>query len=216
MILVSDILAKVGHLMLDPDHVRWTEAEIIGWTNESAGAILTRRPAAFSRRSVHTLVAGTLQSIPTGGSMLLDIVRNVGADGVKPGEAIRRTDRQLLDDSDANWHSAKPKSTVKQYTFDDRAPTVFYVYPPVTAGVKIEMFDAALPPAVATVSDQLDINAEYAEAVVNYVAYRCNIKDSEYSSPAAAVNYYQAFEAALGIKSQTQAAASPNQPTNSV
>jgi len=78
------------------------------------------------------------------------------------------------------------------------------------------MFDAALPPAVATVSDQLDINAEYAEAVVNYVAYRANIKDSEYASPAAAVNYYQAFEAALGIKSQTQAMASPNQPANSV
>ena len=216
MILVSDIVAKVGYLMLDTEHVRWTVPEIIGWINESAGAILTRRPAAFARRSVYTLVAGTLQSIPAGGAMLLDVVRNMAADGVKPGEAIRRTDRQLLDDSDANWHTAKPKSVVKQYTYDDRAPTIFYVYPPVVAGVKVELMDAALPPTVDDVADQFDINTEYTEAVVNYVAYRCNIKDSEYASPAAAINYYQAFEASLGIKSQTQAMASPNQPTNSV
>ena len=213
---MSDIVAKVGYLMLDPTHVRWTEAEIIGWINESAGAILTRRPAAFARRSVHTLAAGTLQNIPAGGSMLLDVVRNIGSDGEKPGAAIRRTDRQLLDDSDPNWHTGKQKSHVKQYTYDDRAPYIFYVYPPVVAGVKVELFDAALPAAVASVNDALDMNNEYTEAVVNYVAYRCNIKDSEYASPAAAVNYYQAFEAALGIKSQTQTASSPNQPANSV
>lgn len=216
MILVSDIVTKIGHLMLDPTHVRWTEAEIIGWINESAGAIMTRRPAAFTRRSVHTLAAGTLQSIPAGGSMLIDVVRNMKADGATPGEAIRRSDRQLLDDTDANWHTAKPKTVVKQYTYDDRAPQMFYVYPPVVAGVKVEVMDAALPPAVITTADFMDINNEYTEAVVNYVAYRCNIKDSEYASPAAAINYYQAFEASLGIKSQTQAMASPNQPTNSV
>lgn len=216
MIQVSDIVAKVGYLMLDTDHVRWTVSELIGWINESAGAILTRRPAAFARRSVHTLVAGTLQSIPAGGAMLLDVVRNIGADGVKPGEVIRRTDRQLLDDSDPNWHTTKPKSVVKQYTYDDRAPLIFYVYPPVNAGVKVELMDSALPPAVDDVADMFDIGNEYTEAVVNYVAYRANIKDSEYASPAAAINYYQAFEASLGIKSQTQAMASPNQPTNSV
>lgn len=216
MIQVSDIVAKVGYLMLDSDHIRWTVAEIIGWINESAGAILTRRPAAFARRSVHTLIAGTMQSIPAGGAMLLDVTRNIKADGTTPGTIVRRTDRQLLDDSDPDWHTAKAKTAVKQYTYDDRVPLIFYVYPPVVAGVKVEIMDAALPPAVLTATEQFDIGAEYTEAVVNYVCYRCNIKDSEYASPAAAINFYQAFEAALGIKTQTQAAASPNQPTNSV
>ena len=62
----------------------------------------------------------------------------------------------------------------------------------------------------------LDIGAEYQEAVVNYVAYRCNTKDSEFAAPAVATAFYQAFEASLGIKTTTQAAASPNQPGNSV
>lgn len=214
MIAVSDIAARVAYLLIDPDHIRWSMTELIAWMNESAGAILTRRPAAFARRSVVSLEAGTLQTVD--GVMLLDVVRNFAANGTTPGAVIRRTDRQLLDDSDPDWHTSKPKAVVKQYTYDDRTPQIFYVYPPVTAGVKVEVLDAALPPTVSAETDSLAIGSEYLEAVVNYVCYRCNTKDSEYASPALAISFYQAFETALGIKSQTQAAASPNQPGNSV
>lgn len=214
MIAVSDIAARVAYLLIDPDHIRWSMEELIAWMNESAGAIMTRRPAAFARRSVVALQAGTLQNIT--GVMLLDVVRNFAANGTTPGAIIRRTDRQLLDDSDPEWHTAKPKSVVKQYTYDDRTPQIFYVYPPVTAGVKVEVLDAALPEPISADTDSLAIGSEYLEAVLNYVCYRCNTKDSEYASPALAISFYQAFEAALGIKSQTQIAASPNQPGNSV
>lgn len=213
---VSDVLTKAGYLLIDESHVRWTVSELIGWINEAAGAILTRRPAAFSRRSVHALAGGTLQSVPTGGAMLLDVTRNIKADGTTPGAVIRRTDRQLLDDSDPNWHTSREKSSIRSYTYDDRTPSIFYVYPPAVAGTKVEVLDAAMPAAVATQSDSLAINAEYLEAVINYVCYRCHTKDSEYANPANAIAFYQAFEAGLGIKTQTQAMASPNQPTNSV
>lgn len=215
MIPASDVITKVGFLLIDSQHVRWTVPELIGWINEAMGAILTRRPAAFARRSIQELVAGSVQTIPTGSAMLLDVVRNITAANT-PGEAIRRTDRQLLDDSDPNWHTSKPKAAVKQYTYDDRTPQIFYVYPPVVDGVKVEVLEAALPATIDSEGDSLDIGAEYLEAVTNYVCYRCNSKDSEFSSPSAAVAFYQAFESALGIKSQTQAAASPNQPGNSV
>ena len=215
-IAASDIIAKVGYLLIDEGHVRWTVSELIGWINESAGAILTRRPAAFARRSVATLVAGTLQTIPADAAMLLDVTRNMKSDGTTPAGVIRRTDRQLLDDSDPDWHTSRQRTAVKHYTYDDRTPTIYYVYPPVTAGVKVEMMDAALPAAVADQNGSLAINPEYLEAVVNYVAYRCHTKDAEYANPTVAVAFFQAFENALGIKSQTQAMASPNQPTNSV
>lgn len=214
MIAVSDVAARVAYLLIDPDHIRWSLTEIIAWMNESAGAIMTRRPAALARRSVIALEAGTFQTIE--GAMLLDVTRNFAANGTTPGGVIRRSDRQLLDDSDPDWHTSKPKTAVKQYTYDDRTPQIFYVYPPVVAGVKVEVLDAALPATVSAATDNIAIGQEYLEAVVNYVCYRCNSKDSEFSSPSAAVAFYQAFEQALGIKIQTQAAASPNQPGNSV
>lgn len=216
MIPVSDIVAKVGFLLLDSDHIRWTVPELIGWINESAGAIMVRRPAAFARRSVKALAAGTLQSIPEGGAILLDVVRNIGADGTAPGSIVRRTDLQLLDDSDPDWHKTKPKTSVRHYTYDDRAPTQFYVYPPVVAGTKVEVIDAAMPALVDDLTDQYAIAAEYEDAVVSYVAYRCSAKDSEYANPAQAAAFFQAFESSLGGGVQSQAASSPNLPGNSV
>lgn len=207
---------RVSDLLIDQDRVRWTEEERVRWANEAMGAIMTRRPQAFARRIVHALVAGSYQALPADSSQLFDVSRNIASDGVTSGRSIRRTDRQLLDDSDPDWHMGKLKTEVRQYVYDDRVPKVFYVYPPAVAGTKVELLDAAMPADIASLADTLGIGAEYLEAVVNYVCYRCNSKDSEYSNAAVATAFYQAFEAALGLKSQTQAAASPNQPTNSV
>lgn len=215
-IQVSYILLSTDDLLNDDDRVRWPALERIRWINEAAGAILSRRPAAFATRAVHDLVAGTYQTIPSSGAILLDVVRNIGSDGVSPGVPIRRTDRQLLDDTDPTWHTGTQTAVIKHYTFDDRAPKVFYCYPPAIAGTKVEILHAAMPAAVASDADAMQIGAEYMEAVINYVCYRCNAKDGEYANAALASAFYQAFEAALGVKSQSQAAASPNQPTNSV
>lgn len=207
---------RVSDLLIDPDRERWTAEERVRWANEAMGAIMTRRPAAFARRIVHTLVAGVYQTLPEDSSVLLDVSRNMKADGITSGRPIRRTDRQLLDDSDPDWPINKPKTEVRQYVFDERVPKAFWVYPPVVAGTKVELLDAALPAEISSLADTLAISAEYLEAVVNYVCYRCNSKDSEFANGAIAAAFYQAFEAALGVKNQSQQAVSPNQPTNSV
>ncbi|HTN66414.1 MAG TPA: DUF6682 family protein [Burkholderiaceae bacterium] len=215
---VRSILTRTDDLLLDAGRIRWSVAERIRWGNEAMGAILIRRPSAFARRSVHALQAGTYQTLPAGGALFLDLVRNIGPDGVTPGRPVRRTDRQLLDDADPNWHRIKAKAEIKQYTFDDRLPTVFYVYPPAIAGANVELIDAALPADVAEDDEagSFQIGAEYMEPVVNYVAYRANCKDSEFANGQIAGAYYQAFEAALGGQSVAQVNASPNQPTTSV
>lgn len=213
---VSDILVRVGDLMLDEEHVRWTAEELIRWINDAPSALLARRPAAISRTTVHELVAGTYQTIPDGGVLLLDVVRNMGTDGATPGRPVRRSDRQQIDDIDPDWHTATPKVVIQQYTFDDRLPKSFYVYPPAVAGTQVELVDAALPATVTSESDILDVGAEYIDPIVNYVIYRAHSKDSEFANGAIAGAYYQAFEAALGVKSAVDVNASPNQPGNSV
>lgn len=220
---VSDILKRTDDLLLDEvgddgDRVRWPNAERIRWANDAMGAILNRKPGALAQRVVFPLAAGTYQALPANGSMLLDVVRNIGADGVAPGLPIRRTDRQLLDDSDPTWHTGKQKGSIKHFTYDDRTPKVFYVYPPAIAGTKVELLQAALPAPVAEndLTGIFDIGAEYMEAVVNYVCYRAFSKDSEFAQAAIASGFYQAFEAALGEKSAADIGASPNQPGNSV
>ena len=216
MIPFSEVIDRAGDLLLDGDHVRWTKQELVRWGNEAMGAILTRKPAAFAVNVAHTLNAGTKQTIPGDGSLFLDVPHNLKADGVTPGRSVRRTDRQLLDDTDPDWHAGKPSNVIRNYTFDDRVPKIFYTYPPAIAGTKVELTHAVLPAPIADEAGTLDIGREYLEPVVNYVAYRANSKDSEYANPNAAIAYYQAFEAALGGKTQAEVATSPNQAQNSV
>lgn len=216
MLPVSNVIDRIGYLLLDSNHIRFPVAELLLWSNEAMGAILTRKPGAFAQTVVTALVAGSKQTIPSGGASLMDVTRNIKADGVTPGRAIRRSDRQLLDDTDPDWHTSKAKSEIRNYTFDDRIPKTFYCYPPAIAGTKVELVHAVLPADVTTEAASLDIAPEYLEAVANYVAYRCNSKDSEYANPAAAMAFYQAFEAALGNKANSENMVSPNQAQNSV
>lgn len=217
---VQDIIDRVTDLLLDKDRAddqaRWTDDELIRWLNDSRMAILTRRPAACSKTVVQTLVAGTLQSLPDGGVMLLDVVRNMGTDGATPGRSIRRTDRQNIDDNDLYWHKGRSSTEISQFTYDDRNPKEYFVFPPATAGTRVQIVHAAIPAAVTALTDNLDIGLEYMDAPVNYVCYRAKSKDSEYANAAEAAGFYAAFNDVLGVNAQSQSTTSPNQPGNSV
>lgn len=220
MIPVQDIIDRATDLLLDKDRAddqaRWSDAELIRWINDSRMAIAIRRPQSSSKMAALALAAGTKQAMPSDGVQLLDVVRNLGMSGTTPGRGIRRTDRQAIDDVDPDWHSGTPSDEISQFTYDERAPKTFFVYPPAEAGVQVEILYAAIAPAVAEASDSLDLSLDCLEAVVNYVAYRAKSKDTEYANAAEASAYFAAFMEALGAQSQSQVEASPNQPGNSV
>ena len=218
---VQDIVTRVCDLLLDTDRsndnsVRWGDAELIRWINDSRMALLTRRPNSCSKISNFTLVDGTQQAIPSDGVELIDIVRNMGMDGATVGKSIRRTDRQNIDDSDMNWHAGTPSASISQFTFDDRLVKTFFVYPPAIAGTQILGVYAAIPAQVSALTDTLGIDLENMDAVVNYVCYRAKSKDSEYANAAEAAAFYGAFNDAIGVNMQTQAANTPNKAGNSV
>lgn len=208
MIPVQDILRRTDNMLNDVKRVRWTTQERLDWLNESAGAILNRRPAAFTKTLTHTLVAGTKQEIPTGTAQLMDVIRNLNADN-SPGRPVGIVDRKLLDDSDPDWHAARQASAIVNYTHDGRMPTTFYVYPPAKVGIKVEMAVAALPVAVDDVADSFDVAPEYMESVANYICYRCKIKDGEYANAQEAAGFYAAFQDSLVNQTQAVQTAAP-------
>lgn len=218
MIPVQDIANRLIDLLLDydrgDDQARWSDPELIRWINDARMAILSRRPSACGKVATVALAQGSHQSLPEDGVILFDVICNMGA-GSAPGRAIRRTDRQNLDDDDMYWHKATAKSEISQFTLDDRTPKDFFVWPPAVAGTQVRLSYAAIPPAVTGLEDSLEIGLECMDAVVNYVAYRAKSKDSQYANAAEAAAFYGAFADALGSQNQAQAGASPNQPGNS-
>jgi len=209
-ISASILIQRAGFLLQDDEHVRWTVPELITWINEAAGALVTIRPSAGSKLVVLPLVAGTQQTLDDDVVQLLDIVRNVGADDVTPGRAIRLAERHLFDSADPDWHTRPGKATIKHYLYDDRTPNVFYVYPPALAGTKVQASITAMPEQVLATTDTLQLDAQFESALVNYMVFRAFAKDSEYANGAIATGYYQAFQAALGGKDAGEQSVSPN------
>jgi len=203
-IRAGDVLQRASIILNDEDFVRWTKEELFAWLNDAACEVVIRRPAARAVTGEITLDAGALQRLPDGGLELLDVVRNVG------GRPVRRTDRQLLDDSAPDWPIMRQASAIKHYTFDERTPTVFYVYPPAKAGVTVEALYSEAPPAVAADDDLLELDRAYMGPLVSYLLYRALAKDSEFANGTLAAAHFQAFTEALGTNNEVTGAASPN------
>lgn len=209
---VSDVISRARTLLNDTDATgyRWSQQDLIDYINDAQRMIAVLRPDSSSGTTVATLVAGTKQTIPSGGFRILDIPRNIGSDGSTPGRAIRIVDRDVLDQFEPGWHSATKKSEVKHYTYDERFPLEYFVYPPVNAGVKIEVRFGKFPTVLTATGDALSISDAYFEVILNYVMYRCYLKDAEFSGNAAlAAQYLQAASGLLGVKIGKDNAFSP-------
>lgn len=193
---VSDILKRLDDLMSDDERIRWSQDERIRWINDAGRELVLRRPAARALTQNLTLVAGTLQRTPEGTAQLLDVVRNIKANG-SAGSVIRITDRQIMDDANPDWHSMRA-STTHHYMQDDRTPTTFYVYPPAVEGAVVEVLLAVPPPPVSAVTDEIDMRAEFIGPIIDWCLYRMHSKDSEYSQGAVAMQHYSAFVDAIG------------------
>lgn len=210
MILVSDLLRRVGNLLNDRGHITWPIPELIDWANDGAAQIITRRPPAGSVTETLTLSEGALQSVNDPDVIaVLDIPYNITASG-GPGQPIARTSRYQLDTWEPGWYEHPPGDKVVHYTIDDRDPTQFYVYPPVKEGVEVEALVARIPVTVADKSASIRMDRVYLSALASYVAHRALSKDDELGNTQAAALFYSQFAEALGSQNETTAVVSAN------
>jgi hypothetical protein len=218
--IASDITSRARILLNDIDATRWIDSELFKWINDAQKLVAMVRPDASVATFVMTLIAGTRQTIPSGGFRLLDIVRNVttvtGSTPANqvvtvPGRSVRIVDREVLDTQDPYWHTATGSAEIKHFIYDNRSPTLFYVYPPATTSAKLEVVYSVAPTDVAAAGDTLSISDIYQDVVLNYVLYRAYSKDAEYASNAAlAGGYLNVVNQMLGIKTQKDVAYSPD------
>jgi hypothetical protein len=204
----------------DEDSVRWTVAELQYWLNDAYKETIGLRPDVNTQTAEYTCVAGPRQVITGSFSnaiRLVEVVRNLATTSNK--SSVRLTDRKSLDTQRRSWYSDTPSVSVEMYMFDPRTPKQFLVYPPATTAARLEVIYSVLP-AEHTLSDAQLLNPATAEtiriddifatALYDYMLYRAYSKDSEQTAMMQrAVAHYQAFQNALGIKQQVDAASQP-------
>lgn len=210
-IAASAVLSTVSTLIQDTTNVRWPQAELLTYLNDGQREVAIYKPNASITNGNIVLAAGTKQSLPATGLVLVDVVRNMG-NGSTPGNAIRVVAREVLDAQVPDWHnSANATNVVKHYVYSPLDPLKFYVYPYQTGGTYVEAIYGVTPAAVAAVGNAITIDDIYVPALVNYICYRAYSKDAEYAGNAAAAEkYYVQFVGLMTGKTAGELAYNPN------
>lgn len=215
----QSVIRRCVDTLQDTTGIRWATNELVRYLNDGQRAVVTERPDAMVTNAAKTLVAGTKQSIPTGGAKLMDVVRNTVSK-----KAVRLTNREILDSQNPNWHAQTGALDVIHYTFDPRDPTTFYVYPPALDTSSVDLVYSAYPADVAEPADgalytavtgNISVPDIFGNALQDYILFRAYSKDSEYAGNAArATAHYAAFANTLGIEIKATVAAQPTSAGN--
>lgn len=206
----SYLIAQASETAQDEANVQWTAAQSLEWLNDAQRAVAMARPDASTLTHSVTLVAGTQQTIT--GLRFMTAIRNMGADGVTPGRAIRLVERGAKDESDPYWHAETASTEVLEVIFDARTPKIFYASPPIPNSpvVQIEISEAVNPANVADVGDPITLDDIYSSAMIEWILYRFFSRDSEETpNIQRAISHFQAFFNLLQTKLQVDMAINP-------
>ena len=210
MSLIGQIIADAAaRLLLDEANLRYAEADLLKWINLGQNALVELKPNALVTTGLFTLAAGTKQTLSAGDLVLVDVIRNMGADGATPGAAVTIVERSRLDTILPTWHAATPVKSIKHCMVDARTPKVFYCSPPADGTTKIEIAKGITPTPLASLAAALQLDDIYEGALLDYVLHRAYSLDAE--NPAnlsRAQTHYQSFVTALGGKIQGESAVS--------
>lgn len=174
----QSIVDRSETILQDITNTRWPADELFDWLNDGQREVVMLKPDVntTTKEDFSPTADATLQSIPSAGLMLIDVTRNRYGSGTKA--AVRRIDRQILDDQRNTWHGEASVDDVKHWMFDERNPKDFYLYPAPSSNTVLEIVYASAPNDVAPgsvsafTSKTYSLNDYCTDSGGNYV-YKC-------------------------------------------
>lgn len=176
----SSIINKAAIVLFDVNNTKWSRAELLGWLNDAQRALVALVPEASSKTTSVKMVAGARQTLPADAYMLLEISRNMGANGTTPGRVPRRIDRALLDESSPDWASASQTAAITAYMYNMRDRLAYYVNPPSDASFYLEVIYSAHPPTLVE-TDTVLVADIFVPALLDYLLWRANSKSAPFA-----------------------------------
>lgn len=167
---VIDSAVEVLH---DDAGVRWPRGDLLAYLNDAQREVLLYRPDASTAVVNHTLTTGFLQTLPAQALRLMDVKCNVS------GRACKLAKRDSLDDQRPSWRTDPASATVKAWTYDERDPKRFEVWPPATSAAALRLLISVPPADVANEDAPISLDDMYKGPLVSYIVHRAYLRDSE-------------------------------------
>lgn len=212
-VAAQSIFDQAGYLFNDTGGVFWTDAELLIWLNMGQKAIVRLKPDANPVAESMALASGTRQALPDGRLALIDVPRNMGADGSTPGRVVRQISRRDMDAQDPFWHAREVVTDVEYFMFDERDPATFFVSPPSNGSGQVEVVASDTPADVAAKENDITLPDIYADVLLDYILYRGFSKNGESTAHRQrALDHYGACLQSLGRQDMAEMIYSPNMP----
>ncbi len=204
MSTAAAVIVPASQQLQDVSNVKWLTSILINYLNLALLAITGLRPEAYPTNTNATLVAGPVQTLPTGAIRLLSAICNMGVGGATPGAAILTIEKDDFSKRNPNWTTATAANTVTAVIRDKETPKTFYVYPPQPSpapGQQILLTVLIPPTTITATTDTFPYDDSYLPACIDYVVYRALAEETTMqNSQVKAKLYYQTFLQALGIQ----------------
>jgi hypothetical protein len=207
----NDYITEAAELYGDESKVRVDNSAWIRHLNAAIRTLILARPDAGAVVASVQLVAGVKQTLPTAALRLLDIIRNMGADGLTAGAIVTPSDRQNINYSNLLWPAGTGETYIENFSYDYQIPRIFYVTPPVssTTNVYVEMATSQLPTAITATGDDDGIEDIFFEAIVQFMLYKALSVDDENVEFQKAQVHFQNFTTLLGVEVQSSRSQGP-------
>lgn len=199
------IVTQVQRRIVDEEEIRWTIQDLIDYFNSAVKAVMVVRPDAYVKTEEFACTQGTKQTLPEGINLLFNVLRNVN------GPAIRGPhDMLMLDNYYPDWRNGTAQSNAETYMYEERNPSVFYLYPAVTEQHKIEIVASFIPDPISKTDydgNQVSpLGPLYDNALIEYMIYLAFSQDNEFAANSNKANLaLAAFNTMLGNKNQSDA-----------
>lgn len=174
-----------------PDY-RQSDDELLAYVNDGLRECVILRPELFSTIGDMTCVADQCEQSLT----FDDAVALLEVLCLHTGAAIIPFDLNAMNAFNPNWR-ADAQGTATQWTKFANDPLRFYIYPKAPPDQIIDVRYVRNPVSVALNDLISDLPVTYQPALVDYVIYRSEMKDSEHVLSQRAVGHQQAFVAKI-------------------
>lgn len=197
-------IAKARADLVDGNSATWSDDDLLECLNEAIRATCQVRPDAYVVTANVSLVAGTIQNLPTGATSLFDLLENVAA----PQRRITQVDQSLLDETYRFWPGSTPQVYVQHFTADPRDKLQFRVYPPNDGTGEVVASYGAVPDPV-TSSDVIPLGDQYEPALYARMLGAAYRKDTQRRDLTKTAQYMQQWGQLLGLGAQADRAVAP-------
>lgn len=198
--------------ILDESNDEYSEQDLLDLFHLSVKEIINLVPRAHTESKTWKVAPLTRQVIPADGVEIVDVVMNMGTDGISPAGAIRETTLDVMKSLVPGWEADTATALAENWFRLPESKTEFMIYPPSTGSNYILGRVTTIPAAVLWDSNDnfklaiIPIDDTFATAIINGMVYMAYDDDSDIpgNTPRSQV-YYGRFLQDLGLRAQKEA-----------